>query len=116
MEGIWHDGRLDCVAGNGVMSELGVGDEVFREDDADRLVKTQAQTDGEKRDANGNVEDVKRKQRSAEDLKAVEAMPVVILRNFGTRGGGEQREVLVNVLSQWAASVAENQVRLQRFS
>jgi hypothetical protein len=26
--GIWHDGRLDCVAGNGIMSELGVGIEV----------------------------------------------------------------------------------------
>jgi len=23
--GIWHDGRLDCVAGNGIMSELGLG-------------------------------------------------------------------------------------------
>lgn len=27
--GIWHDGRLDCLAGNGVMSELGIGEEEF---------------------------------------------------------------------------------------
>ena len=24
-EGLWHDGRIDAVCGNGVMSELGVG-------------------------------------------------------------------------------------------
>ncbi len=29
LEGTWHDGRLDCIAGNGIMSELGVGDELF---------------------------------------------------------------------------------------
>ena len=23
--GVWRDGRVDCVAGNGIMSELGVG-------------------------------------------------------------------------------------------
>lgn len=34
-EGLWHDGRIDAVCGNGVMSELGVGIERFREADAD---------------------------------------------------------------------------------
>ncbi|KAJ6470268.1 hypothetical protein C8R47DRAFT_1298951 [Mycena vitilis] len=31
--GVFHDGRIDCVAGNGVMSELGIGDERMDEDE-----------------------------------------------------------------------------------
>jgi hypothetical protein len=31
--GVWHDGRLDCVAGNGIMSELGLGIERVSEND-----------------------------------------------------------------------------------
>lgn len=119
-QGIWHDGRLDCIAGNGIMSELGVGDELFGENDADDVAtashssETQS-SETEKGDGNGNgngsSQEVKRKQRSAEDLQAIEAMPVVVLRNFETKGGSEQREALMNVLSQWAATLAENQVR-----
>jgi len=33
MQGGWHDGRLDCIAGNGVMSELGFGEERMTEAD-----------------------------------------------------------------------------------
>ncbi len=33
IRGGWHDGRLDCVAGNGVMSELGFGEETMRDSD-----------------------------------------------------------------------------------
>ncbi|TCD65369.1 mitochondrial escape protein 2 [Steccherinum ochraceum] len=112
--GIWHDGRLDCVAGNGVMSELGVGDELFDDHDVNGSVSTSSLSESfelqEKAEANGAAEESKRKQRSAEDLRAIEAMPVVVLRNFETKGGGEQRETLMNVLSQWAATVAENQI------
>ena len=34
--GIYHDGRLDCVSGNGIMSELGIGDELMTCDDMER--------------------------------------------------------------------------------
>ncbi|THH22364.1 hypothetical protein EUX98_g8222 [Antrodiella citrinella] len=116
-EGIWHDGRLDCIAGNGVMSELGIGDEMFSEQMDAVVVKVDGSASSEKAEwkDNGeagspNPEEAKRKQRSAEDLQAIEAMPVVVLRNFETKGGAEQREVLMNVLSQWAATLAENQI------
>ncbi|KAH9842961.1 uncharacterized protein C8Q71DRAFT_720355 [Rhodofomes roseus] len=33
----WHDGRVDCITGNGVMSELGVGDDVFDHDSEEEL-------------------------------------------------------------------------------
>lgn len=115
-EGIWHDGRLDCVAGNGIMSELGVGDELFGDNEIvispHATEKGDAGGEGERNgNGNGSEEEAKRKQRSLEDLKAVEAMPVVVLRNFETKGGGEQREILMGVLSQWAATLAENQVQ-----
>jgi RNA12 protein len=32
--GLWHDGRLDCVAGNGIMCKLGIGDEMMLDTDA----------------------------------------------------------------------------------
>ncbi|KAH8102922.1 RNA12 protein-domain-containing protein [Cristinia sonorae] len=114
--GTWHDGRLDCVAGNGVMCELGVGDELFTEQDEDEATSLSLSAEaqeghaGEGVQGSGDVNETKRKQRSAEDLKAIEALPVVILRNFETKGGGEQRETLMNVLSQWAANIAENQI------
>ena len=33
VRGGWHDGRIDCVAGNGAMSELGMGEEPIFESD-----------------------------------------------------------------------------------
>lgn len=128
MEGRWHDGRLDCVAGNGVMSELGVGDERFGENDADAKPPSSYENmeyrelpDGEKgwtgesatNDSNDEVKEKnqdKRKQRSAEDLQAVESMPVVIIKNFDSKSGGGRREELMDVLAQWASSLADNQV------
>ena len=34
-QGTWHDGRVDCICGNGIMSELGMGDEPFSVKDAE---------------------------------------------------------------------------------
>ncbi|KAH9833231.1 uncharacterized protein C8Q71DRAFT_875757 [Rhodofomes roseus] len=33
----WHDRRVDCITGNGVMSELSVGDDVFDHDSEEEL-------------------------------------------------------------------------------
>ncbi|EMD38659.1 hypothetical protein CERSUDRAFT_49441 [Gelatoporia subvermispora B] len=97
-KGIWHDGRLDCVAGNGVMSELGVGDELLGAEDADgRPTKTQ------------ESDETKRKQ-SADDIQPVESMPIVIIKGFEAKGGGQRKEELLDVLSQWAVTLVENQV------
>lgn len=114
-EGIWHDPRLDCIAGNGVMSELGIGDELFSELDADvkpPVVATQAVNNGAnekpRRAEDSEAED--KKQASSDDLQAVDAMPIVILKGFDSRGSGSKREEILTVVSQWAAGLVTGRV------
>lgn len=121
-EGVWHDPRLDCVAGNGIMSELGVGDEWFGADDADaKLVTVEASSEPEhenekeekeKTPSNGRSDNLSR----TEDSQPLDAMPIIILRGYEAKGGGAKREDLLNVISQWAAGLAEGQVRMSRYS
>jgi hypothetical protein len=137
--GAWHDGRLDCVAGNGVMSELGIGDEVYADMDeqppagsqtarsgdderpaADRERKeedlnepSEKPVDVDRADTDASRQrqrdrEQERKQRSVEDVEAVNALPVVILKNFVMRAGAN--EEVLDVLATWAASLAENQI------
>lgn len=121
-EGLWHDGRIDAVCGNGVMSELGIGIERFGEADADPRPHSAAGMGGETNEKNRETlneetkkaEDAKQKQQRLEDLEVVESMPVVIIKNFESKGGGSRKEELLNVLAQWAASLAENQVSCSR--
>lgn len=115
-EGIWHDPRLDCIAGNGVMSELGVGDELFSELDADvksLVVAAQGVTNGanEKQRRVEDSEAEGKKQASSEDIQAIDAMPIVILKGFDSRGSGSKREEVLTVISQWAAGLVTSQVR-----
>ncbi|KDQ60596.1 hypothetical protein JAAARDRAFT_67035 [Jaapia argillacea MUCL 33604] len=105
MNGTWHDPRLDCVAGNGVMSELGVGDENLDADtseDLSRMVILPGDQLVEKEKGGSD-----RRQRSAEEVEALNSLPVVIIKNFASKGG---RDDLLGVLAQWAATLAENQV------
>lgn len=107
--GIWHDGRLDCVAGNGVMSELGIGDEIMREWEMDPESVPMALEEEHDEKVEAKEEKVVKKQRNAVDAAAVEALPIVVIRNFAEGGSG--REDTLNVLAQWAANLEENQVR-----
>lgn len=101
VDGRWHDGRLDCIAGNGVMSELGVGDEMFGDE---MVVQQQNQERAEK---NTTIEETKaKKKQMLEDEEAIHSLPVVIIRNYAA----SSREDLMDVLAQWAASLAENHV------
>ncbi|EIW85363.1 hypothetical protein CONPUDRAFT_135128 [Coniophora puteana RWD-64-598 SS2] len=109
--GSWHDGRLDCVAGNGVMSELGIGDEPFLETDIEKINTfvderklTFASMIEKQRD-----EDLAKKQKRVQETQAVQALPVVVIKNFATNAGAK-REELQTVLAQWAANLVENQV------
>ena len=113
-EGLWHDGRLDCIAGNGVMSELGIGDESFGEDFAEHAktqrtleAKSDEITAEKKKEDN---DEIARRQRSAADLETIQAMPIVIIRGFESKGGGIGKEDLLDVLTEWAARLAENKV------
>lgn len=101
----WHDGRLDCVAGNGVMSELGIGDELMRPElDFDVPVASLA--------AERSVGDAEKvpavaRQKTPTEVQTLKTMPIVIISNFATKRGKDE---VITVLSKWAASLVENQV------
>ena len=100
--GEWHDGRLDCVAGNGVMSELGMGDERFGSDDADVGTKEAESLDSE-------IDD---EGKSDGEPDTIKGLPVVVIRGFEDKVGGSSE--LLDVMAQWATSLVENRVsRLQ---
>lgn len=96
--GEWHDGRLDCVAGNGIMSELGIGDEKFGSDDV-------VSGDYETEPLNAGAEE---EGEPNGDLDAMRALPVVVIRGFEDRVGGKSE--LLDVVAQWATSLVENKV------
>ncbi|KAH7927744.1 hypothetical protein BV22DRAFT_257665 [Leucogyrophana mollusca] len=111
LRGIWHDGRLDCIAGNGVMCELGVGDELLTDADSESgtsavTINTSAE---DEKASQENMNELTRRQRSAEEVQAVGALPIVVIKNFAARGG-TNREEMLEVLARWAANLAENQV------
>ncbi|KAF4578617.1 mitochondrial escape protein 2 [Pleurotus pulmonarius] len=132
--GTWHDGRLDCVAGNGVMSELGIGDEAMGvlEDEygddvgvmeiaGETLSEPEAMREammelGRTDREDGEVGRPKEKKNGhhrppVADAEAISAIPIVIIRNYSpsNRAGGS-KEDLLTVLAQWAAGLAENRI------
>ncbi|KAI0928247.1 hypothetical protein AcW1_005551 [Taiwanofungus camphoratus] len=109
-EGRWHDGRLDCVAGNGVMCELGIGDEEFGDSEAGVSGSSDKKDEQEGGEKHKDTRETERRQPSVEHMQAVESMPVVIIRGFESKGGGSRREELLNVLAHWAATLEENQI------
>lgn len=96
--GEWHDGRLDCIAGNGIMSELGIGDEKFGPDDADVGIEETVPLDPE----------VLEESKSDADLDAVKSLPVVVIRGFEDKVGGKSE--LLDVIAQWATGLVDNRV------
>ncbi|RXW24136.1 hypothetical protein EST38_g1699 [Candolleomyces aberdarensis] len=100
-EGTWHDGRLDCVAGNGIMSELGIGDEIM-DSSSDGSI---AQQDSALEDAEKQG---KREAESQADIDALKALPIVVIRNYSSKIG-VTREELLTILANWAASLVEGQ-------
>ncbi|KAG1759396.1 RNA12 protein-domain-containing protein [Suillus occidentalis] len=106
--GTWHDPRLDCIAGNGIISELGVGDELLEGDDSgsvsfDAMEKEVASSSGRWEEL------AKQQRRNIEDGQAVRTLPIVVIKNYATRGG-VYKEELISVLTHWAASLTENQI------
>lgn len=114
--GRWHDGRLDCIAGNGVMSELGIGDELFGDDDADPtpMVNTAVQLSEKGKAASeklpGPRGDEERRQTSSDDVPTIKSMPIVIVKGFETKGGGQNKQEMLDVIAHWVATLAQNQV------
>ncbi|KAF9234783.1 RNA12 protein-domain-containing protein [Melanogaster broomeanus] len=110
-QGIWHDGRLDCVAGNGLISELGFGDECPSAVDSDLgdVVATGAFVMEELEKERQVDDELAKKERRVEEVQAVETLPVVVIKNYGARGGVKREDVLA-VLSQWASTLVENRI------
>lgn len=103
IHGTWHDGRLDCVAGNGIMSELGLGDECFGvANSIDTMSPGETMI----------VEDEKvfRKQRVQNSTDITDSLPIVIIKNYTANFGSPTKEALLDALAQWAATLIENQV------
>lgn len=103
---IWHDPRLGAVAGVGIISELGLGDESLDELTITSIKSTEAEGLEKRRTTEDQLA---RKERTLEELHAIKALPVVVIKNYAARGRTGKQE-LQEVLSQWAATVVENQV------
>ncbi|PPQ63196.1 hypothetical protein CVT24_005741, partial [Panaeolus cyanescens] len=104
--GIWHDGRLDCVAGNGVMSELGMGDEKFDLNDTDKPSE----------DVPSLLEETKetivsaQKTHNQEESDALASLPIVVIRNYAITSPSSSKSDLLTVLADWAANLVENKI------
>lgn len=105
IHGTWHDGRLDCVAGNGIMSELGVGDERFE-------ITNFLNTNSVEEDEVVIVENEKtsRKQKVQNSMDITSSLPIVVIKNYTSNFGSPTKEALLEALAQWAATLIENQV------
>lgn len=104
LNGIWHDGRLDCVAGIGIISELGVGDESFADHSDLPLLDVEESLEGDNSSSRFS-----RNRRIEKMLDVNGALPVVVIRNYAARVGPKCDEVLTE-LGRWAATLVENQV------
>lgn len=109
--GGWHDGRLDCVAGNGVMSELGFGVEALRE--SDYMTAATQEYDDEVA-ALGEAPAAKPARKSEEYLdnerELIASLPVLVLNNFTMKAS--RNTELWNVLAEWGAGLVESRVSL----
>lgn len=103
LSGTWHDPRLDCVSGNGIMSELGIGDELMYPEDAringvnDSLIDFNST----------NTEDQTKRKLTPAELQELQAVPIVVIKNFTTKHGKDE---VISVLSSWAATLVNNAV------
>ncbi|KLO14864.1 hypothetical protein SCHPADRAFT_914661 [Schizopora paradoxa] len=102
--GTWHDGRLDCVAGNGVMSELGVGDERMRLEDYDVDPES---VELAEQDAEREATPTESLEKTPSDMQALQTMPIVVIKNYATKRG---RDDIIAVMSTWAASLVDHNI------
>lgn len=120
VRGGWHDGRLDCIAGNGVMSELGLGDEPVLEGDLDApppaLMDDVAPIRGEAvpptaaslREALPSLPAPVEKEVVLDaDSEHIKSLPIVVLKNFATKSA---KGDAWNVIAEWGASLIENRI------
>ena len=105
IHGTWHDGRLDCVAGNGIMSELGVGDECFE------LAHSINAIWPEEEEAMGTEnEKAFKKYKAQNSMDVTNSLPIIVIKNYTANFGSITKEALLEALAQWGAKLIENKV------
>jgi hypothetical protein len=114
VRGGYHDGRLDCVAGNGIMSELGFGDEPISEDDMlaapTPLMDDTAPIHGEAvPPTKASLVGIVPSETSSldEESEIIKTLPIVVLKNFATKSAKGDSW---NVIAEWGASLVENKI------
>lgn len=112
IRGGWHDGRLDCVSGNGIMSELGLGDEPPAEGNLSPVVPLIDDTapikgEGAPPLASQLPPVVDKVKPVDEESEFIRTLPIVVLKNFAQKSA---KGDLWTVLSEWAAGLVENRV------
>jgi hypothetical protein len=110
---LYHDGRIDCVAGNGVMSELGFGIEPMKDWEADSSTPGPSFESSESSNGNGTGSRPREREGSRR-VDDIGGLPIVVVRNYGLKGA--KREDLLEVLAEWAATLVDNQVRFHIIS
>ena len=119
--GAWHDGRLDCVAGNGVMSELGYGEEPTLDTDlfaakiSPPLIDDVAPIAGEAVPPTfeslplipPQAAEDKSSSDVDEEAEFIKTLPIVVLQNFAQKAG---KGDVWNVLAEWGSSLVENRI------
>lgn len=118
--GAWHDGRLDCVAGNGAMSELGYGEEPTFESDlyaakpSPPLIDDVAPIAGEgvpptydSLPVIPKSTDEDKSNDVDEEAEFIKTLPIVVLQNFAQKAG---KGDVWNVLAEWGSSLVENRI------
>lgn len=99
--GRFHDGRIDCIAGNGIISELGVGVEPFGEtddlsEDEDHRSKQQSITE-------------EKEYKEYKSMRPIEALPIVVIKHYDANCQGSNSTVTA-ALADWAGRLASNKV------
>ncbi|KAL5532911.1 YME2 [Sanghuangporus sanghuang] len=107
LRGTWHDPRLDCVAGVGVMSELGLGDEFMRPEDLDEPFENPSSVLADHEKSGLAFGGDAMHLRTPSEFLQLKTKPIVIIKNFETRRG---RDDILSVLAKWAATLVENGV------
>lgn len=105
-----RDGRLDAVAGPGVVAELGGGIEgPAAGAEKETSDHTKVEIVGPKSSALVRAAAQEHGASGEQPAVAFERLPVVVIKGFATKGD-KMQEVLWDVMSEWAAVLVENQV------
>ena len=105
LRGTWHDPRLDCVSGIGLISEVGLGDELMRPEDFDETFDSPVLARAEKSALTSNA--LVQYRKSPPEIQELKTKPIVVIKNFETTHG---RDDILGVIAKWAAALVESGV------